>query len=78
MGALLGNSKLRREIRRRHPRLRDEEVSIVVDKVQEVTARHLRRGEHLSFVKENRDGTWDLTVYGLEIVDKATARKRKK
>lgn len=73
----LVNASLIEAIRRKYPVITDEELEGVVNKLQQITADHLSRGEQLAFVRQNSDGSYDLTVYGLEILDKPKRKKKK-
>lgn len=66
----VGSSRSIRAIKRRYPDLSDKEperlLSIVVDEV----GKRIGRGEQIAFLRTNPDGTAELTVLGLEILNK--------
>jgi hypothetical protein len=62
-------SNLTSAIKRRHPSLIDDETKKVAEAIIDLVAKHYGNGEAISFIKVNSDGTWDLTIYGDEIID---------
>lgn len=69
----VGAANLIHAIEQRYPDLTSEEVTKLGDLLMEEIAKRLAAGEQLAFLTRRPDGNAELTVWNLEIQEKASA-----
>jgi hypothetical protein len=62
-------NKLLSALRRRYHSLSKDEAELLFNKILETIAERLVTGERLAFMKDNSDGSWDLSIFDLEVRD---------
>jgi len=69
-GLATGMSRLKSAVKSQYPHLSDKELEQISGIILEEISRRVDAGEKLAFLKRNADGNVELTVLGLEVLDK--------
>jgi len=65
-----GTSSLVQAIQKRFPNTTHKELEKISNRMLIEISSRIASGESLAFLKPNHDGSYDLTVYGLEVLEK--------
>jgi hypothetical protein len=71
-----GSSKLAKAIRNRFFNLTTEEQEKLGNAMLGEIGEHIEEGESLAFLKDNPDGTSDLSIFGFNVREKKKKSKR--
>jgi hypothetical protein len=70
----LYSDKLFRSIKRRYPNLSNEEVRMAINTLMLEIGNHIVEGGDLALVRRNRDGSVDMTLLEIKVINKIRRR----